>query len=88
MVKTWKKLGTILASYCLLVSCAGFSYHYYGLDQVSYDHGVLLGPTPHDDIPFSKCSPRECVVMFAKDFFAFKQDYQDSKNKLIECEKK
>jgi hypothetical protein len=77
-----------------LVSCAGagFSYHYYGLSQVSFANGKLLGPTEQDDLPFSKCSPEvdsknPCVVMFAKDFFSLKQDYEDSKMRLADCEK-
>lgn len=79
--------------WCLiLVGCAGFAYHYYGLDGVVYEHGMLLGPKPKDDLPFSKCAPNAetahpCVVMFAKDFFAFKQDYEDTKQKLKECQK-
>jgi hypothetical protein len=78
----------------LLVSCAGagFSYRYYGLSEAVYDNGVLLGPTEKDDIPFSRCSPRDaikhpCVVMLTSDFYAFKQDYEDSETKLIDCQR-
>jgi hypothetical protein len=91
MVKRDFVIGFI--SCLFLVGCAGFSYHYYGLSDVSYDHGILLGPKPKDDLPFSKCAPTEtsknpCVVMFATDFFQFKQDYLDTQQKLIDCEKK
>lgn len=92
MIKTWKKIGIFLAFSCILIGCAAFSYHYYGLSEVNYEHGVLLGPKEKDDLPFSKCAPSDqiknpCVVMFAKEFFAFKQDYEDIKIKLIACEK-
>ena len=74
-----------------LSGCAGFAFRYYGLDGVSYADGVLLGPKPENDLPFSSCAPtdavkRPCVVMFAKEFFAFKADYQDTKDKLKQCE--
>lgn len=77
----------------MIVGCAGFSYRYYGISEVDYDHGILLGPKPVDDLPFSKCAPNTesknpCVVMFAKEFFAFKQDYEDVKMRLKECEGK
>lgn len=81
-----------VASACLLAACAGFSYRYYGLAEVDYEHGTLLGPKEKDDLPFSKCAPNgeakhPCVVMFTKDFMAFKQDYEDTKQKLKECQK-
>lgn len=77
----------------LIVGCAAFPFHYYGLSEVDYEHGTLLGPKSTDDLPFSKCAPNgqtknPCVVMFVKDFFAWRQDYEDVKNKLIACEKK
>lgn len=76
----------------LLIACSGFSYKYYGMKDVSYEQGVLLGPNEKDDLPFSKCTPNTqtqypCVVLFAKDFFAMKQDYEDTKNRLSACEK-
>ncbi len=82
--------GGALFSLCVC-SCAGFAYHYYGIDGVSYKDGTLLGPTPKDDIPFSSCEPtaadkHPCVIMFAKEFFALKQDYQDTQTKLSDCE--
>lgn len=79
---------------CLvLMGCSGFSYHYYGLDQVDYQQGFMRGPKPKDDLPFSVCAPDasnkfKCVVLLAKDFFAFKQDYEDVKLQLQECQKK
>lgn len=91
MVKSFYK--GVLFGMLLLIGCAGFTYRYYGLKGVVYDHGTLLGPSDKDDLPFSKCAPNAlssfpCVVMFTKDFFAFKTDYEDSKQKLKECEKK
>lgn len=76
----------------LLVACAGAGFKYYGLQDVLYDHGTLLGPTEKEDLPFYKCSPNSetkfpCVVMFSKDFFAMKQDYEDTKQKLKDCQK-
>ncbi len=75
-----------------LVGCAGFTYRYFGLAEVDYEHGKLLGPKEKDDLPFSKCAPNAvskhpCVIMFTTDFFAFRQDYEDVKAKLIACEK-
>jgi hypothetical protein len=80
--------------FCLIffVGCAAFSYRYYGLADVVYEHGTLLGPKEKDDLPFSKCAPsgnlkHPCVVMFTKEFMAFKQDYLDTQQKLIDCQK-
>lgn len=88
------KKGFILGfvSALVLAGCAGFSYRYYGLAEVDYEHGTLLGPKEKDDLPFSKCGPNgeskhPCVVMFTKDFMSFKQDYEDTKQKLVACEK-
>lgn len=90
MVRKSYLLGMVSAF--ILIGCAGFSYRYYGLQGVGYEHGTLLGPKESDDLPFSKCSPNgesknPCVVMFTKDFFAFKLDYEDTKQKLKECQK-
>lgn len=87
----WKRLGLILGL-LILFACAGFPFHYYGLSGVSYENGTLLGPETKDDRPFKDCSPNTasqypCVVMFTKDFFAFKQDYEDVKMRLQKCEK-
>ncbi len=76
-----------------LVACAGLKPHYYGLSDVQFDHGMLLGPKASDDLPFSKCAPsaqqaQPCVIMFSTEFFALKQDYEDLQQKLIACEKK
>lgn len=77
---------------CLLaVGCAAFKFKYYGLEGVSYRDGKLLGPKPEQDLPFSQCEPtaqtkNPCVVMFAKEFFAMKSDYEDTKAKLDRCE--
>lgn len=84
-------LGCIFSS--LLMACAGAGFKYYGLQGVTYDHGSLSGPFKKDDLPFSNCAENAqskfpCVVMFAKDFYAFKQDYEDTKQKLKECERK
>jgi hypothetical protein len=76
-----------------VMGCAGFTYRYYGLKDVVYEHGQLLGPTEKEDMPFSKCQPNSqskhpCVVMFTKDFYALKLDYEDTKQKLQACEKR
>lgn len=78
---------------CLfLVSCAGMSYHYYGISEVNYNQGILLGPSEKEDIPFSRCAPTEnekhpCVIMLTKDFYNLRLDYEDTKTKLKTCEK-
>ncbi len=76
----------------VLVACSAASFRYYGLEGVSYQEGKLLGPKPKDDLPFSMCAPtaavrNPCVVLFATEFFALKQDYLDTKQKLKECQK-
>lgn len=76
----------------LLLGCTSFAYRYYGLAGVSYSQGTLLGPKERDDLPFNHCAPNDqtqhpCVIMFAKDFFAFKQEYEDLRVKLKACEK-
>jgi hypothetical protein len=83
-------LGVLFSS--LLMACAGAGFKYYGLHGVAYDRGTLSGPFKSDDLPFSKCDQSDqskfpCVVMFAKDFYALKQDYEDTKQKLRECER-
>ncbi len=75
----------------ILVGCASFSYHFYGLKEVSYENGTMLGPSDKEDVPFSKCSPTAsskfpCVVMFAKEFYALKLDYEDTQQRLKQCE--
>lgn len=89
MVRRSFALGILFG--ILLAGCAGMSFKYYGLSEVVYEHGQLLGPKPKDDLPFSACAPNAasknpCVVMFSKEFFALKQDYEDTQNKLKECE--
>lgn len=88
----------------LLVGCAGaakFGYKYYGLDLPDYD-GKLLGPAEKDDLPFRQCQPDDfvtasdvhdlskgkCVVLFSDEFFRLKADLMDTRQKLIECQKK
>lgn len=82
-------LGLLLGM--ALLGCAGFSYRYYGLGDVDYTKGTLLGDKPENDLPFATCEPsvsskHPCVVLKADEFFRFKQDYQDTQNKLKECE--
>lgn len=87
------KYFTLGVAWCALVaSCAGLTYKYYGMKDVVYEHGMLLGPSDAEDLPFSKCAPNgqskhPCVVMFATEFFEFKKDYEDTKQKLKECQK-
>ena len=76
----------------LFIGCAGFSVKYYGLSEVVFEHGKLLGPKPNDDLPFSRCAPNAqsknpCVIMFAQDFFSLKADYESTKMRLKECER-
>lgn len=79
---------------CLgLLACSGVAFRYYGIAEVDYNQGMLLGPKPKDDIPFSRCAPtgneaHPCVIMFTKEFFALKLDYEDTKQKLKECQKR
>lgn len=78
----------------MLAACAGisFPYHYYGLSAATYANGKLVGPTPADDLDLMQCQPstqnaRPCLVMVSTDFLAMKQDYVDTKNQLIACQK-
>lgn len=76
----------------LVAGCAGFSYKYYGLDDADYTRGTLRGPKPENDLKFERCAPtaaskHPCVVLFATEFFKFKADYEDTKMRLIECER-
>jgi hypothetical protein len=83
-----------LALGILLMGCAGASFptKYYVLDAVDYNKdGRLLGPSEIEDLSFDRCQPsvsnlHPCVVVFTSDFLALKQDYLDTKNKLISCE--
>lgn len=90
MVNRLYTLGVL--SGCLLMGCASFAYRYYGLEGVRYEEGKLLGPVPKEDLPFSSCAPNveskhPCVLMFAKEFYAFKLDYEDTKQDLETCER-
>lgn len=93
-------LGVLSAA--TLFACAGAGVKYYGMDGVRFEEGKLLGPEPKYDLPFSQCKPDEipdpenpgkvklkhkCTVMFSKDFFSFKRDYEDCKMRLTECER-
>lgn len=73
----------------LISGCAGatFAWKYYGLQMASYD-GKLLDVTPEGDKDLKECQNYNCVAMFTSDFYSFKQDYVDCKDKLIACEKK
>ncbi len=87
-----KAFGLGLVSALTLVACSGLSIRYYGLSQVEFSRGILLGPKESDDLPFSRCAPvgneaNPCVVMFTRDFFALKQDYLDTKQKLKDCQR-
>lgn len=81
----WFALGAIT-----LVSCAGFSYRFYGLDATSYE-GKLLGPDEKDDLALSVCAPEaqergKCVVLLRDEFFRFKQDYETSVQRVKDLE--
>lgn len=81
-------LGLLVLGGCAAVP---FSYKYYGLDAKSYD-GTLLGPAVGDDLPFTICAPTPesrspCVVFQADEFYAMKQDYLQTKQDLINCQK-
>lgn len=74
----------------LLVGCAAFQYHWYGLEAVSYD-GKLLGPKPENDIPLATCAPDaqnhgKCVVMLVDEFDRLKQDYERMQIELKNCQ--
>lgn len=90
---SFKMFSIGFISCLLLFGCAGFTYRYYGLAGAQYDKGMLLGPKESDDIPFTACQSSQdvkhpCVVMLSREFYALKLDYQDTKNKLEECEKR
>lgn len=78
----------------LLVSCAAFSYRYYGLDVEAVtdaDKGKLLGPKPEDDLPLTACKATSdnkapCVVLTTEEFFKLRRDYNDVVEKLKACE--
>lgn len=68
-----------------------FSYAYYGLQAAYYD-GKLLAVNPKDDTDLMRCAPDangkgKCIVMFGGEFYAMKQDFLDTKQKLVDCEK-
>ena len=83
-----------LLSGLILSACAGLTYKHYGLSGVRYEEGKLLGPEPKYDRAFSECAPDaqykfgKCIVMFYSDFKSFKLDYEDTKMRLIDCEKR
>ncbi len=87
------KRGFLLGflSCLLLCGCAGFAYRVYGLEGANYSNGKLLAASPKDDKDFMECAPtatvkHPCVVMFAPEFFKLKQDFQDTQQKLKECQ--
>lgn len=85
--------GFVLA--LTLVACAGisFPYKYYGLSAASYENGKLMGPMAAQDLDFASCQPTKetatpCICMFTKEFLPMKQDYLQTKNALITCQKR
>jgi len=76
-----------------LLSCALAGVKYYGLSGVDFNTGKLMGHKAKDDLPFSVCAPvgnnpYPCVVMMVKDFYDMKREYEDIRQKLIDCQKK
>lgn len=78
---------------------AAFTYHFYGLDAVSYD-GTLQGPTAAQDLSLKECAPDpvdpahpeaakpgKCIVMKSADFYKMKGDYLMTQQDLISCQK-
>lgn len=80
----------------LLVSCAtaAFPYKYrYPDENVDYTKGALIGDVASNDVAFSTCAPtatnkRPCTCLETPTFLALKLDYQDTQQKLKECESK
>ena len=82
----------LLLGICLM-GCAGvsFPYKWYYPEFDSYD-GKLLAHLPADDLDGTVCAKdaqgnHGCAVMLKSDFKAMVIDYQDTKIKLIECER-
>lgn len=81
--------------FCLLiVGCAGatFPYKVWGLAAKDFS-GTLLGPEPKDDLDLSLCKPVEgnatpCVIMFSDTYIRAKMDYIDTKNRIIELQRR
>ena len=72
----------------VLISCASFSYQYYGLDLPNQK---LLGPTEKEDKPLTVCNPNDtanfpCVVLFQDEFFKLAQENAELKERLKDCE--
>lgn len=74
----------------VLVACASFSYKYYALD---YQHSVLMGPTPADDLPLSVCqgdaqSQTKCIILMIDEFYRVKGDLEKCQSQLSSCQKR
>jgi hypothetical protein len=74
----------------VLMACASFSYKYYALD---YQHAMLLGKTPADDLPLSVCqgdaqSATKCMVLTIDEFYRVKSDLEKCQSDLISCQKR
>ncbi len=80
----------------LLASCASVAFPYkyrYPDENVDYTKGTLLGDTASSDVPFNTCAPtstnkRPCTCLETPTFLAFKLDYEDTQQKLSDCQKK
>ena len=78
----------------LVVSCASFTYKYYGLNIVdTVEESTLLGPTPAEDLPLIDCKgdssqKGKCVVMFVDEFERLRTDIIDMEERLKRCEAK
>jgi hypothetical protein len=86
-------LGFLVAFGVIACAGIGFPYKYYGLSAASYNAGKLLGPIASQDIDLIDCQPTKddaspCIVMFTKEFLPMKQDYLQTKNALIACQRK
>lgn len=83
-------LGFILA---LTISACGSISFFYKFYVFDYENNILLGPTSNDDLKTEICSKNpdnkyKCVVMKIDEFFKLKSDYEKSKNKIVELERR
>lgn len=79
-----------------LSACAApveFLYPHYGMDFSATCGGQLLAKDPVGDLPLAAtCAPTDvekgkCIVMLRSDFYKMKEDYLDTKQKLIDLQK-
>jgi hypothetical protein len=102
--KSLEKTGGVMARnslvallFLFLFGCSSFAYKFYGIEWAERTEDVKLfvppGSTASKDISFKACEPTDdepgkCVVTMRADYFRLLRDYETTKVRLEELERR